>query len=115
MPDHAQCRVCRAPLPAAFLDLGEMPLANAFPSSPAEFAAEARYPLAVTACESTPDPGTGQTSDKENPFLPEPANPEATRRLKALGAAWRGGAQAFGLPFGSGAPERLGWLRERCP
>lgn len=38
--------------------------------------------LAVTACESAPDPGTGQTSDDPagQPALPEPANPEAANR-----------------------------------
>ena len=50
MPQHTQCRLCRTALPEPFLDLGETPLANSFPASPAEFAAEARYPLAVSGC-----------------------------------------------------------------
>jgi novobiocin biosynthesis protein NovU/D-mycarose 3-C-methyltransferase len=37
-------------LPAPFLDLGSMPLANSFLASPADAAHEARYPLAVAAC-----------------------------------------------------------------
>jgi novobiocin biosynthesis protein NovU/D-mycarose 3-C-methyltransferase len=41
-------------LPAPFLDLGSMPLANAFPGAPAEFATERTYPLAVAHC-----PGCG--------------------------------------------------------
>jgi len=47
---HRACRVCGASLPAPFLDLGAMPLANAFPESPAAFAAERAYPLAVRGC-----------------------------------------------------------------
>lgn len=50
MPTHTRCRICETPLPTPFLDLGAMPLANAFPASPAECAAEATYPLAVAAC-----------------------------------------------------------------
>jgi hypothetical protein len=34
-----------------FLSLGEMPLANSFPASPAEFATEKRFPLEVYFCE----------------------------------------------------------------
>jgi SAM-dependent methyltransferase len=45
---HRRCRICATPLPAPFLDLGAMPLANAFLASPAD--AEARYPLAVAGC-----------------------------------------------------------------
>src|SRR4051794_25269815 len=51
MPAHTRCRICRAAFPPPFLDLGEMPLANAFLSSAAEFAGEQRYPLAVAACQ----------------------------------------------------------------
>ena len=50
MPVHLACRVCDTRLPAPFLDLGPMALANAFLSSPEEFANEPAYPLAVTAC-----------------------------------------------------------------
>ena len=50
MPAHTCCRVCDTALPAPFLDLGEMALANAFLSSPEEFAAEPRYPLATAGC-----------------------------------------------------------------
>lgn len=50
MPAHTHCRVCRTPLPPPFFDLGDMPLANSFLSSPTGFAAEDRYPLAVAAC-----------------------------------------------------------------
>lgn len=50
MPNHTQCRICGTTLPAPFLDLGSMPLANALLSSPAEAAGEASYPLAVAAC-----------------------------------------------------------------
>lgn len=52
MPHHTQCRICRSPLGQPFLDLGRAPLANAFPKSPAEFAGEPTYPLAVVACPS---------------------------------------------------------------
>ena len=50
MPHHTYCRICRAALPEPFLDLGPMPLANAFLSGPEEFAAEVTYPLAVSGC-----------------------------------------------------------------
>lgn len=54
MPAHTQCRICRTPLPEPFLNLGSMPLANAFLRSPEEFKTEASYPLAVSLC-----PGCG--------------------------------------------------------
>ena len=50
MPDHRRCRVCETALPEPFLDFGPMPLANAFLASPAQFADEPRFPLAVSAC-----------------------------------------------------------------
>jgi hypothetical protein len=52
-PVHARraaCRACDAVLPPPFLALGPQPLANALPASPAEFAAEARYPLDLALC-----------------------------------------------------------------
>lgn len=45
------CRACGGRRLHAFLALGPQPLANAFLRSPAEFAAEARYPLDVYVCE----------------------------------------------------------------
>lgn len=45
------CRSCAAPLERTFLDLGEMPLANAYPTSPESAAAEALYPLHVRICD----------------------------------------------------------------
>ncbi len=50
MPAHTHCRICKTPLPSPFLDLGDMPLANSFLNSPAEFAHEESFPLAVAAC-----------------------------------------------------------------
>lgn len=50
MPQHTHCRICRAALPEPFLDLGRMPLANAFLTGPEAFADEATYPLAVAGC-----------------------------------------------------------------
>ncbi len=50
MPSHSRCRICDTALPAPFLDLGAMPLANAFLRAPAEAPQEARFPLAVAAC-----------------------------------------------------------------
>lgn len=50
MPAHTHCRICGERLPDPFLDLGSMPLANSFMAGPQEFAAEARYPLAVAGC-----------------------------------------------------------------
>jgi novobiocin biosynthesis protein NovU/D-mycarose 3-C-methyltransferase len=47
---HLHCRVCGAALPPPFLDLGAMPLANAFLESPSAFAGERAYPLAVRGC-----------------------------------------------------------------
>lgn len=52
MGRHTRCRICATPLPAPFLDLGAMPLANSFLASPAAAATETRYPLAVAGCES---------------------------------------------------------------
>jgi SAM-dependent methyltransferase len=52
MPQHTHCRVCQTALPAPFLDLGHMPLANSFLSTPGEFASEEKYPLAVAGCPS---------------------------------------------------------------
>ncbi len=52
MSAHTHCRICGERLPDPFLDLGQMPLANSFLSGPSEFAAEARYPLAVAGCTS---------------------------------------------------------------
>ncbi len=50
MPSHTHCRICKTMLSVPFLDFGPMPLANSFLSSPLEFASEAFYRLAVTAC-----------------------------------------------------------------
>ena len=50
MPQHLHCRICKTLLPEPFLDFGDMPLANSFLVSPAEFASEAAYPLAVAGC-----------------------------------------------------------------
>ena len=50
MPAHTDCRICRQPLPEPFVDLGEMPLANAFLTSKDQFQGERRYPLAAAAC-----------------------------------------------------------------
>ena len=50
MSGHTHCRICDTKLPDPFFNLGAMPLANSFLSSPAEFAGEASYPLAVCAC-----------------------------------------------------------------
>src|SRR5437773_1914871 len=50
MPAHTHCRICKSPLPAPFFNLGDMPLANSFLASPAEFASEEAFPLAVAAC-----------------------------------------------------------------
>lgn len=44
------CRACGGTDLHPFLSLGPMPLANAFPRSPADFADEAVYPLDVTFC-----------------------------------------------------------------
>ncbi len=46
------CRGCGGTALRSFLALGPQPLANAFLSSPEEFATEARYPLDVYFCES---------------------------------------------------------------
>lgn len=50
MSIRTHCRICRDPLPAPFLDLGEMPLANSFLTGPEDYATEPRYPLAVAGC-----------------------------------------------------------------
>ena len=52
MPAHTHCRICGDQLPAPFLDLGMMPLANSFLPAPGDPGAgtEARYPLAVAGC-----------------------------------------------------------------
>ncbi len=45
------CRGCGAPLTTTFLDLGTMPLANAYPRSLAEAETERRFPLHVFVCD----------------------------------------------------------------
>lgn len=50
MLERSRCRVCRTRLPEPFLDLGSMPLANAFLASPEAFSKESSYPLAVSCC-----------------------------------------------------------------
>lgn len=45
-----ECRACGSRRLERFLELGPQPLANAFPRSPREFAAEAVYPLDVHFC-----------------------------------------------------------------
>lgn len=50
MPVHSRCRICRHALPEPFLDLGMMPLANAFLSDVTQFDDEPRFPLAVAGC-----------------------------------------------------------------
>jgi novobiocin biosynthesis protein NovU/D-mycarose 3-C-methyltransferase len=52
MGNHTRCRICSAALPPTFLDLGAMPLANAFPRLPVEFEGEERFPLGVSGCPS---------------------------------------------------------------
>jgi novobiocin biosynthesis protein NovU/D-mycarose 3-C-methyltransferase len=52
MSNHTSCRVCGDRLPAPFLDLGVMPLANSFLRSPEEFDRESRFPLALTSCRT---------------------------------------------------------------
>ncbi len=49
---RSRCRICRGTDLECILDLGEMPLANAFLSSPEEFESEPRYPLRVFYCDS---------------------------------------------------------------
>lgn len=46
------CRVCGSALRRTFVDLGQMPLANAYPDSLESAAREARYPLHVRLCDS---------------------------------------------------------------
>jgi len=46
------CRACGQEQLVRFLDLGMQPLANAFLRADAEFAAEARYPLALHGCST---------------------------------------------------------------
>jgi 2-polyprenyl-3-methyl-5-hydroxy-6-metoxy-1,4-benzoquinol methylase len=44
------CRVCDGTDLRTYLDLGDMPLVNEFLGSPAEFASERKFPLAVNYC-----------------------------------------------------------------
>jgi SAM-dependent methyltransferase len=46
-----ECRSCRSPALRVVLDLGEHPVSNALLASPAEAAAEKRYPLQLAFCE----------------------------------------------------------------
>jgi novobiocin biosynthesis protein NovU/D-mycarose 3-C-methyltransferase len=50
MPVNVRCRACLAPLGEPFLDLGIQPPSNSFLRSPADFASEKGFPLAVVAC-----------------------------------------------------------------
>jgi SAM-dependent methyltransferase len=45
-----RCRFCRAPLHRTLVDLGEMPLANAYPATLEEAQSERRYPLHARVC-----------------------------------------------------------------
>jgi SAM-dependent methyltransferase len=45
------CRGCGAPLTTTFLDLGDMPLANAYPRTAAEAEAEPRFSLHAFVCD----------------------------------------------------------------
>jgi len=45
------CRFCAASLDRTFVDLGEMPLANAYPGSAEEADREPRYPLHARVCD----------------------------------------------------------------
>ncbi|HEX7070001.1 MAG TPA: class I SAM-dependent methyltransferase [Rhodothermales bacterium] len=49
---RSSCRACGSDRLQRFLELGPQPLANAFPSSPSEFADEQKYPLDLCFCES---------------------------------------------------------------
>ena len=49
MPAHTHCRICGDQLPAPFLDLGMMPLANSFLSEPGDDT-ERCSPLAIAGC-----------------------------------------------------------------
>jgi hypothetical protein len=49
---RTSCRACGGERLSLFLCLGPQPLANSFLRDPAEFAAEAFYPLDVYFCES---------------------------------------------------------------
>ena len=51
----------------------------------------------------------GQDGDDARPHLGRPGHPRHRRRLV------RDRAQAYGLEFGSGFPERLRWLGEALP
>lgn len=46
-----RCRFCAAPLERTFVDLGEMPLANAYPITIEDTRREARYPLHARVCD----------------------------------------------------------------
>lgn len=45
------CRFCASPIERTFVDLGEMPLANAYPASVQEARQEPRYPLHACVCD----------------------------------------------------------------
>jgi SAM-dependent methyltransferase len=60
------CRACGAARLEQFLDLGMQPLANSFLHSESEFAAEARYPLALYLCGEC---GLVQLADVVDPEL----------------------------------------------
>ncbi|MDP9067842.1 MAG: class I SAM-dependent methyltransferase [Actinomycetota bacterium] len=49
--EQPHCRGCGAVLTLTFLDLGQMPLANAYPRSEADAREEKRYPLHVRICD----------------------------------------------------------------
>ena len=60
------CRACSAGSMRRFLQLGPMPLANSFLSSPAEFTNEEAYPLDVYFCEEC---SLVQLADVVNPEI----------------------------------------------
>ncbi len=69
-PEHhrrrSTCRGCGASEPASVLDLGFQPPANALPATPADFAAEERFPLELYFCAAC---GLAQLLDVVDPEL----------------------------------------------
>lgn len=94
----SHCRVCGSSSLAAYLDLGDQPLANGFLKSASEFQDEPRFPLETLHCEEC---GLSQLSVIVDPpamfseYLFVTGTATASRaHAKALAASWQ---REFGL------------------
>ncbi len=68
LPRPAPCRFCAAPLRDTFADLGDAPLANAYPAAGSPERAEPRYPLHAFVCAQCGLVQLGESRDPRTLF-----------------------------------------------